>query len=106
MIVDGHSLATSDDNGLTFHPMMSFTQLLGPLTCAPVQMNCEAHWERIQGVLGIGAAADAGQTNSGGGSGGGGGSHCASAGADLSALLAVAVILWRRAKRRTKVSHR
>jgi hypothetical protein len=106
MIVDGHSLATSDDNGLTFHPMMSFTQLLGPLTCAPVQTNCAAHWERIQGVLGIGAAADAGQTNSGGGSGGGGGSHCASAGADLSVLLGLAVILWRQAERRIRVSSR
>ncbi|TMA75498.1 MAG: hypothetical protein E6J67_08435 [Deltaproteobacteria bacterium] len=105
MIVDGYSLATSDDNGITFHPMMSFTQLLGPLTCAPVQTNCEAHWERIQGVLGIGSGADAGQ-NPGGGSGSGGGSHCASAGADLPALLAFAVILWRRAERRTKVSSR
>jgi hypothetical protein len=44
---------------------MSFTELLGPLTCEPVQDNCAAHWERIQGVLGIGPAPD-------GGPGGGG----------------------------------
>src|SRR5205085_2594221 len=44
LIIDGYSLGTSDDDGLTFHPMMSFTQLLGPLTCAPVQTNCQAHW--------------------------------------------------------------
>ena len=102
MIIDGYSLGTSDDGGATFQPLMSFKQLLGPLTCAPVQTNCQAHWERIQGVLGIGAVPDAGQTSAGGGSGGGGGggSHCASAGADLSGLLGVAAILRRRAKRR------
>jgi len=41
--------------------VMSFRDLLGPLTCAPVQTNCAAHWQRIQGVLGIGdAGTDAG----------------------------------------------
>src|SRR5204863_3186252 len=96
MIVDGYSLATSDDNGITFHPMMSFTQLLGPLTCAPVQTNCEAHWERIQGVLGIGSR-DAGQ-----GSSKSGGSHCASAGADVWSWCVLAALLsrQRRARRR------
>jgi hypothetical protein len=98
-IVDGYSLGVSDDDGLSFHPMMSFTQLLGPLTCAPVQTNCEAHWERIQGVLGIGATADAGQTNPGGGSGASGGSHCASAGADWYALLGTVAFLLRRTGR-------
>ena len=33
--------------------MMSFTELLGPLTCSPVQTNCAAHWNRIRAVLGI-----------------------------------------------------
>ncbi len=81
-VVDGFSLASSDDNGVTFQPLMSFTQLLGPLICPPVQTNCQAHWERIQGVLGIGAQ-DAGPADGGGSSpGSGGGSHCASAGID------------------------
>src|SRR5205085_11622539 len=106
LIIDGYSLGTSDDDGLTFHPMMSFTQLLGPLTCAPVQTNCQAHWERIQGVLGIGAPGDAGQTNPGGGSGDGGGSHCASSGTELYAVLGLAVFLYRRAERRTALSNR
>jgi hypothetical protein len=53
MVIDGYSLATSDDQGVSFQPMMSFTELLGPLTCAPVQTSCAAHWHRIQGVLGI-----------------------------------------------------
>jgi len=99
MIVDGYSLGTSDDGGLSFHPLMSFTQLLGPLTCEPVQTNCQAHWERIQGVLGIGATPDAGQTNPGGGSGASGGSHCASAGADWCALLGTVAFLLRRTGR-------
>ena len=44
---------------------MSFTQLLGPLTCSPVATNCQAHWERIQGVLGLGGATDAGMADAG-----------------------------------------
>jgi hypothetical protein len=40
--------------------MMSFVDLLGPLTCAPVQSNCQSHWDRIQGVLGIVSGAGCG----------------------------------------------
>jgi len=60
MGVDGFSLGYSDDNGQTFHRMMSFIDLLGPLTCAPVANACQDHWARIQGVLGIGPAPDGG----------------------------------------------
>jgi hypothetical protein len=80
MVIDGYSLAASDDGGATFQPVMSFTQILGPLTCAPVQTNCAAHWARIQGVLGIGS--DAGQADGGTTKPPGGGSHCASAGVE------------------------
>ncbi len=83
---DGYSLASSDDNGVTFKPVMSFKDLLGPLTCAPVQTNCQAHWQRIQGVLGIGAGADAGQ-GGGGQTPGSDGSRCGSVGAGESAIL-------------------
>jgi photosystem II stability/assembly factor-like uncharacterized protein len=75
MLVDGYSLGVSDDKGATFRPVMSLTQLLGPLTCAPVETNCQSHWERIQGVLGI-AKTDGGQ---GGSTKPSGGSSCASA---------------------------
>jgi len=60
MGLDGFSVGYSDDSGQTFQRMMSFIDLLGPLTCAPVADNCSAHWERIQGVLGIGPPPDAG----------------------------------------------
>ncbi len=93
-VVDGFSLASSDDNGVTFQPVMSFTQLLGPLTCPPVQTNCQAHWERIQGVLGIGAQ-DAGPADGGGSSPGSGGSHCASAGIDAWSIWIVLGFLLR-----------
>jgi hypothetical protein len=99
MVVDGYSLGSSDDNGATFQPVMSFTQLLGPLTCAPVQTNCAAHWDRIQAVLGI-RAPDAGQVD--GGAGGpkpSGGSHCASAGAEAWSLAGIAAFLRLRRKR-------
>jgi len=90
MVVDGYSLAKSDDNGATFQPVMSFTQLAGLLGCAPVQTNCAAHWDRIQGVLGITRPdAGTGQTSRP--------SHCASAGGDVWGLLLVA---WLRSRRR------
>ena len=56
IVADGYSLASSDDDGQTFQRVMSFRDLLGPLSCSPVQTNCAAHWQRIQGVLGIGDA--------------------------------------------------
>ncbi len=94
MVVDGYSLASSDDNGVTFQPVMNFKDLLGPLTCAPVQTNCQAHWQRIQGVLGIGAGADAGQP--GGQTPSSGGSRCGSVGAGESALLILLAFSLRR----------
>jgi len=94
MVVDGFSLSKSDDNGVTFQPVMSFTQLLGLLTCAPVQANCAAHWDRIQGVLGI-AKPDAGQSDAGTG-GSPGGSHCASSGVDWWSFWLVAFFQLRR----------
>ena len=72
MVLDGSSLFFSDDGGHTFTPVMKFTDLRGPLTCAPVQTNCAAHWERIQGVLGIGARSRRRRQGGGGGGGGGG----------------------------------
>lgn len=81
-VLDGFSLATSDDKAATFQPLMTFTQLLGPLTCPSVQTNCQAHWSRIQGVLGIAPQPDAGPGGSDGGTTPSGGSHCASAGVD------------------------
>jgi hypothetical protein len=94
MVVDGYSLASSDDGGKTFQPVMSFRDLLGPLTCAPVQTNCQAHWQRIQGVL-FGAP-DAGQADGGQPSSNPGGSHCGSVGAGGSALLVLLAFSLRR----------
>jgi photosystem II stability/assembly factor-like uncharacterized protein len=51
--LDLWDLGYSDDNGVTFTALLNFDYILGPLTCAPVSDNCQAHWERIQGVLGI-----------------------------------------------------
>jgi photosystem II stability/assembly factor-like uncharacterized protein len=100
MVVDGYSLASSDDQGQTFQRVMSFRDLLGPLTCAPVQTNCAAHWQRIQGVLGIGdAGTDAGPGSSGTPDAGpappaksSGG--CSSAGGAVLPLVAVLAVLY------------
>ena len=87
-VLDGYSLGSSDDKAMTFQPVMSFTQILGPLTCPPVQANCQAHWERIQQVLGIAPAVDAGYSVDGGTPPPAkGGSHCASVALDAWALL-------------------
>jgi hypothetical protein len=108
MGIDGFSVGYSDNGGQSFQPMMNFTDLLGPLTCAPVESNCAAHWQRIQGVLGLGPAPDAG---TGGGpdagspdagttpppSTGGPKSGCATAGGDPIFILGllVAFFVWR-----------
>jgi len=121
MGLDGFSVGYSDDNGATFHRMMSFIDLLGPLTCAPVATNCAAHWERVQGVLGItppsdggtdGGAPDAGAPDAGQGQPDAGStppsspgqpkSGCSSTGGNAVAVLVlivgVALLLPRRSK--------
>jgi hypothetical protein len=104
---DGYSLYYTDDAGQTFTPVMKFTDLVGPLTCGAVSTNCAAHWERIKGVLGIGAPADGGQSGGGGGGGGGsgGGSHCASLGVDAFALLFLLAFALRAARRSASQLH-
>jgi len=94
LVTDGYSLASSDDQGQTFQRVMSFRDLLGPLTCEPVRTNCAAHWERIRGVLDIGAATDAGTSSDAGtpGSKPGGGS-CATAGVAVWSVVALLILL-------------
>ena len=85
--LDGFSVGTSDDGGKTFQPLMKFSQILGPLTCAPVPTACSAHWQRIQQVLGI-TPSDAGVAVDGGAPPPSkGASHCASVGGGVWALL-------------------
>ena len=102
LTLDGYSLGVTQD-GVTFNPVMSFTQLQGPLACAPVQQNCQAHWERIQGVLGIGSAGGGTDAGAGGGGGGGtpasSGSHCGTAGVDFWSVLVAAAFATRRRRR-------
>jgi photosystem II stability/assembly factor-like uncharacterized protein len=99
---DGYSLYWSEDGGLTFTPVMKFTDIQGPLSCSQVATNCAAHWERIKAVLGIGAVPDAGQGGGGGGGGGGtspGGSSCATVGAGAATLLLLLAFSLRRRSR-------
>ena len=97
-VLDGYSLFASDDSGRTFMPVMKFPDIKGPLGCGPVATNCAAHWQRIQGVLGLLPSTDAGQ----GGGGGAGGSgpapkgSCASAGAGATPLLLLVALLFLR----------
>jgi len=114
MGLDGFSVGYSDDQGQTFQPMMSFADILGPLTCSPVATNCAAHWERIQGVLGIGPVPDAGPSGGGPDAGPDGGgpdagpqappptpgqskSGCSTTGGGAASALALIVVLllWR-----------
>jgi photosystem II stability/assembly factor-like uncharacterized protein len=111
-LLDGFSIGSSDDGALTFQKVMSFPELLGPLTCPQVQQACAAHWARIQGVLGItdggadaGQTPDAGPSDAGAPSPDGGASHsgCSSGDGDHSAFLGLffvlAVILLTRKRR-------
>ena len=59
MFQDGFSVGVSRDAGKSFQKVMRLPDLQGPLTCAPVQTACAAHWARIQNVL----AADGGTSS-------------------------------------------
>jgi len=105
-VLDGYSLYFSDDGAQTFRPMMKFTDIQGPLTCGPVQSNCAAHWERIQGVLGLLPPPDAGQVGEPPPPTRPGGSHCSSLGAGATALLVLLTFsLWRRARPSASMFH-
>jgi hypothetical protein len=97
MFQDGFSVGVSRDAGRTFQKVMKLPELQGPLTCAPVQTACAAHWARIQSVLTLDAgtpAADAGGGPSQSGKGG-----CSSIeGAALAALAALTLAFRRRAR--------
>jgi hypothetical protein len=97
-VVDGFNLYSSDDGGQTFTGVMKFTQIMGPLACGPVDSNCQAHWQRIQNVLGLGTpVTDAGTGDGGGGGGGGsGGGSCASLGVGAGASLILLAFALRR----------
>jgi photosystem II stability/assembly factor-like uncharacterized protein len=92
MFLDGFSLGYSDDGGQTFARVMKFTELLGPLACSTVKTACAAHWDRVQQVLGIGVAADAG-TGPGSGRQPGGKRGCSTGGDSVLAVLAVVASL-------------
>jgi hypothetical protein len=97
MFLDNFSLGSSDDGAKTFQPVMKFSQILGPLTCASVQSACSAHWERVQQVLGIGGP-DAGPADAGTPPPTRSNSHCASLGGDVWGLLALLAFSQRRGK--------
>jgi hypothetical protein len=107
--IDPFSLGYSDDRGATFHRVMDFTDILGPLTCSTVATNCESHWARIQSVLGIGDGgtgdpSDAGVTIDAGTNPSDGGvstapaskSGCSTGAVDAAALMALTAIFFRR----------
>jgi hypothetical protein len=109
--LDGFSIGSSDDGAVTFQKVMSFPELLGPLTCPEVQQACAAHWSRIQGVLGItDGGTDAGQPIDGGNDAGvpptgGGHSGCSSVDGGQASLfgllfLVASIVLMGRRRRR------
>ena len=100
MFQDGLSVGVSANGGQSFQKVMKLPELQGPLTCAPVQTACAAHWARIQAVF----AADAGTITPDGGSGtpqSGGGSHCASAEGGALATFALLSFALRRSRSRS-----
>jgi photosystem II stability/assembly factor-like uncharacterized protein len=113
-LTDGFSIGYSDDGALTFQKLMSFPELLGPLTCPQVQQACAAHWARIQGVLGItdggpdaGQTPDAGPSDAGVPPSGGGAGHsgCSSEDGGQAAffgLLSILAVVFLAARKRNR----
>ena len=94
---DGFSVGVSRDAGKSFQKVMRLPELQGPLTCAPVQTACAAHWARIQNVL----AADGGTSSpdAGGGMPESGKGSCSSIDAGVLAALAALTFAVRRQRR-------
>src|SRR5205823_5066760 len=97
MFQDGFSVGVSRDAGKSFQKVMKLPELQGPLTCAPVQTACAAHWARIEVVL----TADAGTPppDAGAGTSGSGKGSCSSIDAGALAALAALTLAVRRRRR-------
>jgi uncharacterized protein (TIGR03382 family) len=67
---DGYDLASTDDGGKSFQKRLSFTQILGPLSCPSVQSACAADFAQLQRTLALVPAS--GNCSCGGSSGSGG----------------------------------
>jgi photosystem II stability/assembly factor-like uncharacterized protein len=76
---DGYNLAQSDDGANTFHKVMNFTDIAGPLACQPMHDFCVPQYQMLQSTL---SKADAGTGANVRPSSG----HCDSAGGAWSAL--------------------
>jgi uncharacterized protein (TIGR03382 family) len=51
-VQDASDVATSDDGGATWKPLLSLSTLLGPATCPAVATACAADWQFQQALLG------------------------------------------------------
>jgi hypothetical protein len=58
-VVDGFGLALSRDHGATWRPALTFSQIEGPLACAPIADACAAPWLALRSLLGGGGPVDA-----------------------------------------------
>jgi len=96
-LLDGYNLGYSDDGARTFQPMMSFTQIAGPLTCPAVNDFCYSQFILLQQTLGVGL--DAG-TPGGGRGPTSSGSHCSSVGGGAVLALLLAHFFRRRSIKR------
>jgi len=55
--LDGYNLGVSQDSAQSFRPVMTFTQIAGPLTCPAVAQGCAAQFAVLQQTLGVAAPA-------------------------------------------------
>lgn len=96
---DGFALGRSDDGGLSFEPVLRFSELEGPVECGPesdVPMTCaRADEDNLRDLGLVDAGPDGGVADGGGEGGGGGGCSCQGGGGASGGWLMVA-LLWRR----------
>lgn len=50
--LDGYALASSDDGGSSWRPLLTFDRLQGPLACGDLATTCDASWSALAPSLG------------------------------------------------------
>jgi hypothetical protein len=110
--IDHFALASSADGGATWHKLLTFDQICGPLACPNIQQVCAVPWAALRDLFMI-APNTCGQGGAGGAAGGSGGCGCwvgaqgdrpVALGAGAATLLALAGLAMRPARGRRRRS--
>ena len=98
---DGFALASSDDGGSSWRPLLTFDRLQGPLACGALAAICDASWSALAPTLGRLASTGSKTSALRAAADGGGGCSASGAGAESLWWVLCCIALAQRASRVT-----